>query len=451
MSRSAVVYYAVGGVTQKALGLLMLPVTASLLGVAAFGQLGLLVAVANVGSLVASLGLTECCQRYASDAAMLRRIQAFGWRYGCALLLLSPLLALGLARLLPGDLHWLWLQLLLANLAMGGWLGLRLVALRINNRPQRFFWVIVSMSALQTGLSLLLLLAGMGVGAVMLSGAVATATILIWDARPMLMRAARSPVGPWRPIVGYGLPLALSTGITFVLNGYERPWLAEAVSLEVLGAYVLVWQLSLLPAYAMEPFMLWWGPLRHRLADRNESVILARVTAAGVALLVVAIALAATAIPLAFPWLFDAAYQQGLQWLPALLLITLLRQIPALLSIGVYHRATGNLALMLNAAIMLPALVLLPLAIIVAGLTGLIQAMTLLMAIRAMLFYWVSQRQLRLPYSTVGLLGLSIATAMALWAGHPVLLLALASVAAAYAIRTLKTGTVTVAAAQWQS
>ncbi|SDJ24589.1 Membrane protein involved in the export of O-antigen and teichoic acid [Ferrimonas sediminum] len=451
MNRSAMYYYAAGGVIQKSLALLMLPMTASLLGVAAFGQLGLLVAVANVGSLVASLGLTECCQRYASNPAMQRRILAFGWRYGCVLILVSPLLAWGLARLLPGELHWFWLQMLLLNLSAGTWLALRLVSLRINNRPDRFFRVSVSVSALQTGLSLLLLLLGLGVDALMISGVVATVAVLLWDARPMLVRAARSAIGSWQPIVGYGLPLALSTGITFVLNGYERPWLADAVSLEALGAYVLVWQLSLLPAYAMEPFMLWWGPLRHQLADNGQLATLARVTTAGVALLVAIIGIVATLLPFILSWLFDSTYQQGQAWLPILLMITLLRQIPALLSIGVYHRITGNLALMLNAIVMVPALIVLPLAIAFDGLPGLLVAMGMLMATRALLFYRVSQRHLRLPYSPGLLLGLTVCTALALWIGHPALLLTLALVAALYGIRTLKTGTGSVAAAQWQS
>ncbi|BDY04921.1 oligosaccharide flippase family protein [Ferrimonas sp. YFM] len=391
-------HYAIAGISQKAVGLILIPVTAHFLGAQGYGQLALLVAVANLGSIVAALGLPEYMQRYAYRRAKCLQAAVLGVRWAAVLLLFSPLLAWSLASLLPGDLHWSWLQWLMVNLSLGSLMGLRLVLLRVAHRSGRYLGLVALHSACHLSFTLVALMADLGAGGMMAAGAIATIVALTLEAGRFWMKLVLRPLTRVKSVLVYSLPLTLSLAATFSMNGYERPWLSQALSLEQLGAYTLVAQLCLLPAYVMEPFMLWWGPKRHVLASRARFDEIARwVTLAAIGL-ALAIALAALTLPVMVTAMFDAAFHPALTFLPGLLAATLFRQLAAMMNLGLYHRQTGNLPLVLNLVLVLPALILIPLVIQSWGAQGLVWLLVGLMAVKFVLSLVVSQYLLPLPY-----------------------------------------------------
>ncbi|WP_028108555.1 lipopolysaccharide biosynthesis protein [Ferrimonas futtsuensis] len=392
-------HYAIAGVSQKAVGLVLIPITAHFLGAQGYGQLALLVALANLGSIIAALGLPEYLQRYAYRRVNCHQGAVLGARWAVILLLISPLLAWALSTSMPGDLRWSWVQWLLVNLALGALLGLRLVLLRVANRSGRYLALIALHSGCHLALTLFALLTGLGPGGMMAAGALATLIALGLEAGGFWGRLVLRPIPSIRPILAYSLPLALSLAATFVLNGYERPWLAQVLSLEQLGAYALMAQLSLLPAYAMEPFMLWWGPKRHVLASQQQWDEIARWVALACVGLMLMIALAALILPPLIVILFDPEFHSAIEILPWLLAATLFRQLSAMMNLGLYHRSTGNLPLCLNLVLVVPALVLIPLVIQAWGAQGLVGLITGLMVAKFLMTLLISQHLMKLPYA----------------------------------------------------
>ncbi|WP_417347511.1 lipopolysaccharide biosynthesis protein [Ferrimonas sp.] len=395
----AVGHYAIAGISQKAVGLVLIPITAHFLGAQGYGQLALLVALANLGSIVAALGLPEYMQRYAYRRANCHQGAVVGARWAMILLLFSPLLAWALTTLMPGNLHWSWVQWLLVNLSLGALMGLRLVLLRVANRSGRYLALVALHSGCHLTLTLFALGADLGPGGMMAAGALATILALGVEAGSFWCRLVLRPLRRVGPILAYSLPLALSLAATFVLNGYERPWLAQVLSLEELGAYALIGQLSLLPAYAMEPFMLWWGPKRHVLASQKGfDEIARRVDLACVALMLM-IALAALVLPSLVRLLFEPQFHWAIEFLPWLLAATLFRQLSAMMNLGLYHRSTGNLPLCLNLVLVVPALALIPFVIQPWGAQGLVWLLAGLMVAKFLMTLLISQYLLNLPYA----------------------------------------------------
>ncbi|WP_298441736.1 hypothetical protein [uncultured Ferrimonas sp.] len=422
MNRRAALHYGLGCIAQRSLSLLLLPLTSTVLGISAFGQLGLLVALANVGSIVAGLGLAETAQRFAAMPQRLAQLATLTRYYGGLWLLLSPCTLL-LAPWLPGQLQGLWLWLLWLNLGCGAQLGVRLMLLRIADRSGRYAKVMLLWSGLQGSLTMSALLLGFGVGGVMFAGAAATALALGYSWRgeslppvdPAQQGVRSAPLGAdpqprhrrfahIMPLLRYGVPMALCTAIGVVFVGYERPWLAQTLGVAALGQYALMAQLAFLPIYLIEPFNLWWFPRRMALAQQRHHHELARWSDIGVFLLLLAVLLVALLLPPVVQLLFAPDYWPALQWLPGLLAIALLRQLASVLNLGVYFRDSGQLPLRLNAAIALPALLLVPLAVAGGGVLWLLWLMLGLMAVRAGLFYWRSQQLYCLPYQRQQLL-----------------------------------------------
>lgn len=392
-------HYAIAGVSQKAVGLALIPLTAHFLGAQGYGQLALLVALANLGSIVAALGLPEYMQRYAYRRSKCLQGAMLGARWALLLLLFSPLLAWSLSSLMPGELHWSWVQWLLVNLAMGSLLGLRLVLLRVAGRSGRYLGLVAMHSGCHLVLTLAALVAGLGPGGMMAAGALATIIALGMEAGGFWCRLVVRPVRRIRPIMAYSLPLALSLASSFALNGYERPWLAQVLSLEELGAYALMGQLSLLPAYAMEPFMLWWGPRRHVLARKGELEEVARWVVLACVALTLMIALAALLLPSLIQIAFKPEFHGATELLPWLLAATLFRQLAAMMNLGLYHRSTGNLPLCLNLLLVIPALLLIPLVVRSSGVQGLVWLLAGMMAVKFLITLLISQSLLNLPYA----------------------------------------------------
>ncbi|TKB57288.1 lipopolysaccharide biosynthesis protein [Ferrimonas aestuarii] len=393
-------HYASATALLKGIGLLLLPLSAAYLGSAGLGQLGLMVALANVGSIVIGLGLPECCQRFASDRVRYADSKKLGlWAAGLAIAL-SPLMAMGLSLWqASGIAFWAWLPLLI-NLGLGALLSLRLVELRIEDDSWNYLKLVATQAGLQVTLTFAALIGQFGVLGVAWAGLMATLLALL-SCLPALRAQFRGLVAPlnWS-LLGFGAPLALGMMTAFALGGYERGWLAESLSLSELGVYVLMFQLSLIPALALEPFMLWWGPKRYQLAEQRRYGYIGGVLASASLVLMAVVVAASLVLPPLVLTLFGASYLDGLPWLRLLLIATLLRQLSCMLNLGVYCQNHSGVALMINLLVAGPALVLIPVAIHHFGVGGALWTLLLLQGARLLLFYQVSQRMLPIPYDS---------------------------------------------------
>ena len=409
------IHYALATALLKGIGLLLLPLSAAYLGSAGLGQLGLMVALANVGSIVVGLGLPECCQRFASDSDRYADSKKLGlWAAGIAIAL-SPLIAMGLSQWQASGIgFWVWLPLLI-NLGLGALLALRLVELRIQDDSWNYLKLVATQAGLQVTLTFIALVGQFGVMGVAWAGLMAT--LLALFSCLLALRAQFS--GLLAPLnwslLGFGAPLALGMMTAFALGGYERIWLAESLSLSELGIYVLMFQLSLIPALALEPFMLWWGPKRYQLAEQGRYRYIGGVLACASLVLMAVVVAASLLLPWLVLTLFGASYLTGLPWLRLLLIVTLLRQLSCMLNLGVYCQNHSGVALIVNLLVAGPALVLIPVTIHQFGLVGALWTLLLLQGTKLLLFYQVSQRMLPIPYDVR--LGWGLGVVM-LWGGE---------------------------------
>ncbi|MFI3246754.1 MAG: hypothetical protein R3Y10_09780 [Ferrimonas sp.] len=420
MSRCAL-HYVIACALQRGIGFVLLPLSGHLLSATAFGQMGLLTALANGLSIVAGLGLAETAQRFGHRPNYWASIEATAGRWFCCWLLGLPLMPM-MAAWLPGVLQPWWLWMLWLNLGLGALLGLRLMQLRWLGCSAAYLKLVALWALGQLSGSALALGAGWGVGGMMAMGLVATAMALFglqggWVVQ--LSAQARHIKKPLWSLLRYGLPLCACSALALVFAGYERWWLAQYEGVVTLSGYVLMGQLALLPIVLTEPFNLWWFPKRFALAAREQRNTLAEYSVGAIQGLAIATLLLGWTLPWLVTWLLPAHFADALPLLPGLLLASFWRQCAAVINFGVYYQVSGHLPLLLNALVALPALGLVPWVIATAGSNGLVPLLVGLMVVRAGLFWWVSQRCYALPYHAGRLGGALGLTCIVLWLQQP--------------------------------
>ncbi|MBY6185535.1 oligosaccharide flippase family protein [Marinobacter hydrocarbonoclasticus] len=395
MGRAAL-WYGLATLVSRGTGFIILPLYGHFLTVSEYGQMGLLSAFGSLLSGVLLMGLSDTSLRYASRPECGGQVLALSLVVLASLaVLLTPVLLL-VSGDLPGDVLPRWVVLLMLSLIAGTVITLTQTWARIDNQPLAFALIALALGTGQLLWVCLALWLSPGIDGVLLAGVLASVPVALgaigWHLK-------RHPLC-WRPseakaLLRYGAPLAVSAMLIWVLNGYERPWIAQLVGLETLAAITLAGQFALVAVLLCEPFNLWWFANRFRLLDEedywrhNLGTLLALLWLCG------ALILTYIAAILLIPLLFPAPLHEAKQHLPWMLLLAGARQITATCNVGIYYRPTGDAVLRLNIIWALGALVLIPLT---ERLDSLIALMMVLSFGRAVHFHLASQDEVNLRY-----------------------------------------------------
>jgi O-antigen/teichoic acid export membrane protein len=417
----ATALYALAMAWSKGLAFLTLPVLTTALAPAEFGRLELLSSAAEIGGLIAGLGLVDTLYRFAAEpgeagrksAARITGLALLGTVLAVAVIVaLAPAIASGIRLPTPS----LDIVLLGVAVAVEAAIGVPLGWLRMQGRAGAFTALTVARGSVQAGLVVVLVLTGHGVTGVLMAGAIASVALVLVLAG-MQARDTGISIAPRASLrlLAYGIPLIGSGLASFVLGTADRWVLVGDVPAASLGHYALACKLSLIVALLMQPFDLWWYPQRLKLLTQPDGLQRSgRVVGFGAALLLLAGGATALTGPALIDLLTRAAYAPAKAFLPWLVLALVLQMLASLANVGSYAARVAGLPLAVNAAAACVALGLYLALIPGWGVAGAIAATLAAQAVRLGLFVVLSQRRVAVPWQVGRLLPVALcATAAA--------------------------------------
>ena len=397
---SSAALYAVAILAGKGVSFVMLPVVTGHLSPAEYGSLELLVAIADLGSLVLAMGLADALFRFGKEQGMPAVLLGFSVVLGGVMLAIGQIAVPAVAALAPPAIVERDLQILAATLALTASVQVPLAYLRFRDRPALFAMVSIAKAAGQAALVAVLLMSDFGVTGILLGGLFADAAAALTLVLMQVRKAGISfDFARMRPVLPYGLPLVVSGLFGFCLGSFDRWFLAANVSPVDLAMYGLAAKFGLLAALAMQPFEMWWFPRRIRMLDdaagRNCS---ARAVAFGLTWAVVCASGVAVMGPLAIAWLTPAAYHGAGDWVPWLALIACLHAATNLLNVGCYAGRTTYRPMAINGLAAAVAVIGYVLLIPPFGVAGTVTATIIAQVVRLLAFTSASQTSHRIPH-----------------------------------------------------
>ncbi len=416
----ATALYALALAWTKGLAFLTLPVLTATLAPAEFGRLELLSSAAEIGGLIAGMGLVDTLYRFAAEpgeagrrsAARITGLALLGTALAVVVIVaFAPAIAGGIRLPTPS----LDIVLLGVAVAVEAAIGVPLGWLRMQGRAGAFTVLTVARGSLQAGLVVVLVLTGHGVTGVLMAGAIASvaAVVLLAGMQARDTGVSIAPRGSLR-LLAYGLPLIGSGLASFVLGTADRWVLVGHVEAASLGHYALACKLSLIVALLMQPFDLWWYPQRLKLLTMPGGLERSgRVVGFGAVLLLLAGGATALAGPVLIDLLTSVAYAPAKAFLPWLVLSLVLQMLSSLVNVGSYTGRVAGLPMAVNVAAACVALGLYLALIPGWGVAGAIAATLAAQAVRLGLFAVLSQRRVAVPWRVGRLLVVALCATVA--------------------------------------
>lgn len=400
-------YFALGIVVMKSVSLLMLPIVTRFLSPEQFGDLELLLAISDFATILVGFGMVSSLYRFAGMAKSEdkeRSIAASLFTMATItglIALIIGLLAAPVMQSMLGDFELFDVQLLVFLFSIDACLLIPLAWLKMQNQAFEFFLLTTGKAICHAFVAWYFLVAGEGITAVLLGGAVSSlilAVILaVMQYRQTGFALDKSLVSQ---VLHYGYPLVISGMAAYALLSADRWVISQVSTPHELGLYAVGKKLALICTFLMQPFFLWWTAIRFKtLSEDNGEQKVAHFTSMGVALIFCTATLVVLGSPILMDWMIDPAYVEGLKYLAPLALIYAIKQIAEIANMGAY---TGKSTFHVMAIDLFCA------AFALVGfyffgnwwqINGVIFAMLLSQCLRTSLFYFISQRRLYLSYA----------------------------------------------------
>lgn len=396
--------YGIGIFVLKGFGFLMMPVVTRILTQVEYGELNFLVSIAALVSLFLTLGLGEALFRFSDSfntqerAMLMRQCFLISLVAAVVFLVFSLVLSHVILNVLPVELHLHHLQLLLLSLAFSTLLTVPYCYFRMTGRAFPFMVFSVSQGVIQTGLSITLLLAGLGVKGMMISSAVSSGLIalaVVYYFRRELQGPRLTLTLQHYKYIGF---IICSTFFLYCLNGAENWLVVMFLGKQQLAIFFAASQFALMISIAFEPFRMWWFARRFQIQQADPKNC-ADLTVLGVQIGILIAATMLVASPLFMGWILPESYAMSITLLPWMCLIMAFKFHSELLNIGCYIKKSASYAPLINGV---SAVVLLSssyyLLYVGYGVSTLLACMVITAFIRCSLFYIVSQRLVYLDY-----------------------------------------------------
>jgi len=398
---------------MKGVSLLMLPFIAHHLSPNEFGRLEVISTVAVIGSVLVGMGLDHTLFRFAGVARepeqrkkLAAEIFSLALFIGIVAWIIGWQAAETIARSLPGNTSPYELRLVMSVLALEGCIAIPLGWLRLRNRATRFFMATTGRALTQAILVVILLRFERGVEGVLEAGLMA-AVIQAMALGYLHIRdtGCRFSRNTGVQALVYSLPLIGSGLVAFALNGLDRWVLAEYASLADVAQFGVAAKFALAVVLLLQPFGMWWTPRRFEVLNSpGGQQQVANYVALGITLALIIAVLVGLSAPFLIDYLMPASYAMSSQYVVALVLVMLFKEMAELVNLGCFAGRTTGMQFVINtigAGVGITGMFwLAP----VYGVWGVIFALLLAQAIRLMLFFIISQQLLPLPYPTRSLL-----------------------------------------------
>lgn len=406
---------------MKGISLLMLPFIANHISAEEFGRLEVLTTLAVIGSILVGMGLEDTLFRFAGaekEANKRRHISAEIFTLtiliGTLTLIGGWLLAPIITPYFPGGPSIYEIRLILSLLALEGCIAIPLGWLRMNNKAVSFFFVSTGRALLQAILVAVFLYFNRGVTGILEAGLIATVlqTIILCILQ-LQSTGLKFNFATSKKSFVYSLPIVASGVVAFALNGMDRWILAENASLAEVAEFGIAAKFALAMVLLMQPFGMWWSPHRFEvLNNKNGKQKVAKIIAMGssIALLItVAVGLIS---PSLIHWLLPESYHRASQYVVAITIVMLLKELVELFNIGCFIGKTTSSQLIINIFAAFIGICSMLWLTPQYQVWGIILSLLFAQLIRFILFYRVSQHFLPLDYPIKSILILTIISGM---------------------------------------
>lgn len=397
---SSTALYALAIAAAKGVSFLMLPVVTGHLAPAEYGALELLVAIADVASLVLAMGLADALFRFGREDGMAATLLGFSLVLGAVTLAAGQIAAPAVAGLAPDLLDPQHVRILAATLALTAAIQVPLAWLRFRDRPALFAAVSVAKAVAQAALVAVFLIQGHGVTGVLLGGLIADGVCALWLVVLQVRDGGLAlDLGRLHRVLPYGLPLVVSGLFGFCLGSFDRWLLVAHVSAADLALYGLAAKFGLIAAFAMQPFEMWWFPRRLGLLEtpdgRRES---ARAVGIGLTWATLCAVGVAVSGPIVIRALTPETYHPAGAWVPWLAGIAFLHAATNLMNVGCYAGRSTYKPMVINGAAAVVAVTGYVVLIPDHGVAGTVAATLMAQAVRLLAFTVASQISHPIPH-----------------------------------------------------
>ena len=407
---------------NKGLALMMLPLVVNYLDPQTFGRLELMVTVAMFASVVVGFGLEDALYRYAgaerfqvTQRRQFTRIFTLSWAISVVFGMLYLLLRGSVNA--EASLHeWLPLVNLVAAIVLfEGIVAIPMAWLRMQDKAAAFCFFSISKAGLQAVLILIFLRWQTSAEAVLLASVLATffqaAGLVLWvkyNVGYLFDLRLKKNVYAFRKVLSYCSPLVVCGLIGFFLFSVDRWVLAAILSLEDLAVYAIALKLAMGIAILMQPFQMWWNPRRFAIAHQiNGKKTIAHTVSQGwlfclaMGLLVIALG------PFLISYLLPATYLAAATYLPALVVVFLLKEWVELINLGTFWGDSTQVQTRINIQAVLFLLAIIFPGVYFGGVWGCVFVGVLVNMLRLVLYYRASQTQFFIPYPVKSWVGIS--------------------------------------------
>lgn len=420
-------YYGIGIVMMKGISLLMMPYVTRQLMPAEYGLLETLLVLADIGTIIIGFGLVEALYRFvAGESGQAReRLIAHCLLLAAAVTLLGIVLlsvfSPWLLQQLPGNISSGQLWLIAIPTFAEGFIAIPLTLMRMQALARRFCLLNVVKAVVQALLVIILLEAGYGMDAILISGAVASLMMVGLLLRYQWQQSGLGQLKPsqlsaetvWR-LTRYGGPIVLSRMGLFAITGLDRWLLADKAGVEQLGIYAIACKFALVLGLLMQPFALWWFPYRFRLLQQENG----RQLCAHYALLGtnIGIFLAASMVMVLPPFILlvlPPEYHLAASVVIWLALINAVKNAGDLMNLGCFSGESSQTQMWVQWFCALLAVSGYLMFIPAYGIMAAVWVLAIVYLVRLLLFYLFSQHYLPLPYQH-GQWGVAVLLSLAL-------------------------------------
>jgi len=398
---------------MKGMSLIMLPFIANHLSPEQFGRLEVISTLAVIGSILVGMGLEDTLFRFAgSEKSISKRRNIASEIFSLTLLIgfITLLIGYYIAPLItpsfPGQPSVYEVRIVLAVLALEGCIAIPLGWLRMNNRALTFFVASTGRAIIQALLVLTFLSLDRAVTGILEAGLIAAICQTLFLS---VLQLADTPIkfnlNTCKRSLVYSLPIVASGLVAFALNGMDRWILAEYATLIDVAQFGIAAKFALAMVLLMQPFGMWWSPRRFEVLNgiNGQQQVVKYISLGAIIAIMITVSVSLISPTLIY-WILPESYQHAIQYVVAIAVVMLLKELVELFNIGCFNGKTTSSQLFINlfatAIGVLAMLWLTP----EFKVWGVICSLIAAQFIRLLLFYKVSQHYLPLNFPIIPLL-----------------------------------------------
>lgn len=408
--------YATSTFYMKGISLFMVPFVVSKLQAGEFGRLEYIATFAALFSVIVSFGLEDTLYRFAGKQRSNTSAAKFSASiYALTLLISVIFLAFtsGLVFMFGENINtnistYIW-SLLIITLSLEGIISIPLGWMRMKDNFKLYCGINIFRATLQALLILYFLANGRGVNGVFEAGCISTVlTSIFCFFYQYSSTGIKFKKKQFKLYLIYALPIVISGFLAFTLNGFDKWVLAESSNFETLAIYGITGKFAVALVIAMQPYGMWWSPIRFSLvhSSNNGHLQVSKFATFGliqIALLSLFIGILA---PVAIMSLFSAEFFVCLQYIAPLLAVFAVKESAEYLNIGCYATSSTSNQMKITLASVISGSILMIILTPNYGLLGLIFSLFIAQGLRTLALFYYSQRiiHLSIPYYRIATL-----------------------------------------------